>query len=465
MLLAGLSGVDAAAQTGQAQTPTTREVEQPQREVRAGVQATDAARAARGLPDIEGGAVTFEEVMRDPDNIDLNYRYAQTQIALGEVRGAAATLERILLLEPNLPRVRLLYAVVLFRLDNLEDAEREFARLRALDMPATLRAEIDLYVDEIRKRRQRTRVKVLASVGGQYDTNRNAGPGSGQLLFSGVQIPATGTTRARGDFSVNGIGRVDVSHDLGFQDRHKAVGAITYYDSDQVDQDSLDLRVVSGEAGFAFDLGPLTLTPQATARYVNLARQSYQQSEGLNLTAEYKMTTELTLSAFGEAEYQRFYAIDVSTDAFSRTGWQYRGGVGAAYKLSPTQQISLDLSYLDKRAEQNYYAYRTVEATLGHAWLFPGGQFLLTSFAVAREAYDEPDPAISSNLRTDWRYRGRLTLGQPVAELFGVEAPAWWLRDLTLTATYETLRSESNITNYTYWNHRGSIGLSKRFDF
>ena len=55
----------------------------------------------------------------------MNLRFARSQIARENIRGASATLERILLLEPGRPDVRLLYAVVLFRLDNTQDAERE----------------------------------------------------------------------------------------------------------------------------------------------------------------------------------------------------------------------------------------------------------------------------------------------------------------------------------------------------
>jgi Flp pilus assembly protein TadD len=69
--------------------------------------------------------VTYEDVLANPDNIDLNFAYAQVQIARGDLKNAAATLERILLIEQDLPRVRLLYAIVLFRLDNLDEAERE----------------------------------------------------------------------------------------------------------------------------------------------------------------------------------------------------------------------------------------------------------------------------------------------------------------------------------------------------
>src|SRR5437868_2059647 len=57
--------------------------------------------------------VSYEDVLAHPDDIDLNFAFAQGQIQRAELRGAAATLERLLLINADLPRVRLLYAIVL----------------------------------------------------------------------------------------------------------------------------------------------------------------------------------------------------------------------------------------------------------------------------------------------------------------------------------------------------------------
>src|SRR5690606_33117951 len=56
--------------------------------------------AERQLP--TGPRVTLEQVLAAPDDLELNYRFAQTQIADGDLRGAMSTLERILLTRPEL---------------------------------------------------------------------------------------------------------------------------------------------------------------------------------------------------------------------------------------------------------------------------------------------------------------------------------------------------------------------------
>ncbi len=138
--LAAVSGPAAA----QSQVPAVQEQQRPAQGLRETERAERAFKAAEELRPLEAGErVTYADVLQHPDDVELNYLYAQSQVESGDLRGAAATLERILLLAPDLARVRLLYAVVLFRLDNLNEAEREFRTVSELPMPDSLREEVD----------------------------------------------------------------------------------------------------------------------------------------------------------------------------------------------------------------------------------------------------------------------------------------------------------------------------------
>ena len=82
--------------------------------------------------------------------LGLSERYTQrqeldefrAQIRRGDVRGAGATLERILLMRPDLPRIRLLYAIVLYRLDNLDEAAAVRTRAGLFDVSHMGRLEL-----------------------------------------------------------------------------------------------------------------------------------------------------------------------------------------------------------------------------------------------------------------------------------------------------------------------------------
>lgn len=205
-----------------------REVERSKSTIGSDVEAGKAARRARTPVLAEGRRVTYQDVLKDPDNIDLSFEYAKTQIRDGDLLGASTTLERILLVQPNLPRVRVLYALVLFRLDNMEEAERELKSVLKFRMPDSLRAQLRRTLKKVQRRKQRTRFSFLGNFAYQYDSNRNAAPGSGFLDSTSGPQPLTGDNGKQSDSSFQALSRLSVEHDLGFQARHRLLGSATY---------------------------------------------------------------------------------------------------------------------------------------------------------------------------------------------------------------------------------------------
>src|ERR1700681_4876937 len=52
-------------------------------------------------------AALFQQMLADPANLDVTFAYADAAAQLGDNEGAVAALERMLLFNPNLPRVDL----------------------------------------------------------------------------------------------------------------------------------------------------------------------------------------------------------------------------------------------------------------------------------------------------------------------------------------------------------------------
>jgi hypothetical protein len=409
--------------------------------------------------------VTYEDILRNPDDIDTNFAYAQIQIARGDVRSAAATLERILLINQDLPRVRLLYAIVLYRLDNLDEAERELRAVRPMEMPPSLRAELDRYLEQIELRRKRTRYAMTASLGFQYDWNRNAAAASGVNLISDLPANLDGHSRRRQDQAINAVTRFDVSHDLGYQARHRLNGSLSYYRGEQIHLSELDLQAASGEVGGVYDAAPVAIIPTLYGRRIMLANQFYSYNQGGNLRAEHQITGDLQGFVFGEAERQIYRSIGESASAPEKTGPQFTFGGGFNYALNPNMRVGIELSSIRKFAARNYNSYDGEAVTLSHTWLLGDGMFLLSSAGGEIDRYWESDPSVSDMSRRDRIGRLRVTYGVPVAIAFDPEGAIPFLRDLTFTVSAEAIRQTSNLTNYTYNNRRASVGLSKRWEF
>jgi Flp pilus assembly protein TadD len=78
--------------------------------------------------------ITYAQILADPDNIELSVKYAQQLINDGEFQKATISLERILLLNPEVDKARLLMALVFFRLGSFSEAESELNFLKTREL-------------------------------------------------------------------------------------------------------------------------------------------------------------------------------------------------------------------------------------------------------------------------------------------------------------------------------------------
>ena len=411
--------------------------------------------------------VTYDDLLAHPDDIALNFAYAQIQINRGDLHGAAATLERIILINPELPRVRLLYAIVLYRLDNLDEAERELRTVRTYEMPASLRAELDRYLTQIELRRKRTRYALTTSISVQQDWNKNAAAASGLTqVGDDIRTPLVGHDQRRSDQAMIALTRLDVAHDLGFQARHQITGSISYFRDQQVSLSEFDLWALSAELGGVYDLSPVSIVPNFFRRRINLDNTHYSDNTGGDLRVYHQYNADTQLYVLGTAEYQNYWPIAIEQNAKEYNGWLYTTGLGVNYTILPTMRIGFELDALRKLAVRNYNSYDGLRAAATHTWIFSNSTFLLTLLSAEQDIYKEAYPVVSDLTRHDKIGRARITYGVPLSAVFSDDFGLPELvRDVTFAASFELVRQFSNITNYTYNNRSASIGFSKRWEF
>lgn len=91
----------------------------------------------------------FQLILRDPSNLDITFAYANVAAALGDNESAVAALERILLFNPNLPRVDLELGALYFRMGSFEAARFYFLEAKSFDPPPEVVARVDDYLARI----------------------------------------------------------------------------------------------------------------------------------------------------------------------------------------------------------------------------------------------------------------------------------------------------------------------------
>ncbi len=432
-----------------------------QREVQG---AAAASRKQTTLESIE--KVTYQDVLQSPDDILLNYQYAQNQVAENNLLGAAATLERILLIDPSLARVRLFYAVVLFRLDNWNEARREIdVLLQAKDIPDSLRAEINEYHKRIESRVRRTHVTFRQSTGFEIDSNRNAAPSSKNRLFADTLLPVSGSDARRSDPSLLVITGAEVHHDLGFQEGHEVFASFTHFLQEQKRVRSLSLGSFQYNLGGTWKPKWFQFTPQFYASHVFLSDETFLRSQGGSFNLSRGLGKRVNVFSESRIERQDFSDISENTTAHERRGNYFELENGGSVILTPAMSANLSLVYGKKNAKADYNAYQRLMIRLGHTWLLGKGQFLVNGVDMGRDYYDEPEVAIAGRLRHDTSIRYRVTYGAPLETLLIGKILPKPFKDILFTFSYEYYRSLSNITNYTYLNNKYQLMLSKKLDF
>ena len=87
-------------------------------------QILNASEAKRDLR--ERQKALFEQLLAEPDNIDVMFAYAKVSIELEDYEAAISTLERLLIYRQDIPLIRLELAVAYFNLGSYEVAKLYF---------------------------------------------------------------------------------------------------------------------------------------------------------------------------------------------------------------------------------------------------------------------------------------------------------------------------------------------------
>jgi len=129
----------------------------------------------------------FQELFRDPGNLDKSFRFAELAVRKGNFEAAISALERMLLINPDLPRVRLELGVLYFRIGSYAIARSYLTRvLQSPDAPQEVQDRVQVFLAEIDSRLTRGSLSGSVFFGARFSDNANAGPNSPNVLANGV---------------------------------------------------------------------------------------------------------------------------------------------------------------------------------------------------------------------------------------------------------------------------------------
>ena len=181
----------------------------------------------------------FQAVFADPGNLGKTFRFAELAVKTGNFEAAISALERMLLINPNLPRVRLELGVLYFRLGSYQLAKTYLDRaVEGDDVPDEVRQRVETFLAEIDKRLSRHQFSGSIFGGVRYQTNANAGPSSGTVLANGVTATLANQFTKQSDENFFVSGNLKHNYDLQLQAGETWESNVTLYGSEQEQQNS-----------------------------------------------------------------------------------------------------------------------------------------------------------------------------------------------------------------------------------
>jgi hypothetical protein len=306
----------------------------------------------------------FQQMLRNPGNLDAAFAYADVSARLGDYEAAVATLDRMLLFNPDLPRVQLELGALYFRMGSFELARTYLEKAAAANPPPEVRARIDQYLAEIEKSQSATRVSGYFFSGFQYQTDANVAGSS--LILSPIGPVVLGnqfTKQASGSFFASGS--VLYSYDMGNQSRDTfdITGAayLDHYFNSLVNRLDLALLEVTAGPRFNFPNGtpigdkPGSFRPYGIVDETGLGWDQYFVAGGFGLEYDQTVWNDLVLRGVFEFREKSFSNAPTRPLSTGLNGSDKLVSLQATKPITENQTLSLEFDYLDQSTQANFY--------------------------------------------------------------------------------------------------------------
>lgn len=408
----------------------------------------------------------FQQTMEHPADLDVLFRFATVASKSGDLEGAISALERILLINPDLPRVRLELGVLYYRLGSYEVARTYLdGALKSPDLPPDVRERAGQFMAEITRQEKRSRFSGEVFFGWRYQSNANLGPATSNVLLFGQAANLNQQAIGTPDWGIVGSLQVRHVYDFGRQDRSALETQFTAYANRQFSVSQANVSLLDLTSGPRFQIlsgtfENFTLKPFATVGSIWVNDYPYYTAYGAGLEANVLLADRLrNISTF---VWRR---QDYSDSAYLPANSQF---TGAQYTATTSFQFALS-NIVTLYATGSAQRYETVGTPPQSYMLWGVGAGMLFRFTdpLFRTAlpwtvnlgvseqwwkYDQPDPTIDPGT---FRYQNDTILALVLSIPFDERT--------TLSLSGGRFLRAATVPNYAFENDSFMFGVTWRF--
>lgn len=313
----------------------------------------------------------FEQTLRNPADTGVALAYADVAARLGDNEAAVTALERLLLFNPNLPRVDLELGTLYFRMGSLELARTYFDKAMAANAPPDVAARASQYLGDVTAEELPSRYTGYVFAGSQYQSDANVAPGS-PLVHSPIgDVLLTNQFVKRSDGNIFGAAAALYSYDLGTQNRDTLEVTGSGFAEHYFNVDRFDLAFAEVTAGPRFNLpepvsgvAASSVKPYLIVNNVSLAGNEYFFTYGAGVEARALLTNDLSLKGIVEFREKTF----ANSNNVAGTGLNGNDTLVSLQLTKPVpfaknSELSAQFDFLNQATHSSYFSNKTYAVT------------------------------------------------------------------------------------------------------
>jgi len=414
--------------------------------------------------------IQYTDILSDPDNIVLSVKYAQQLINDGEFQKATISLERILLINPEVDKARLLLAIVFFRLGSFSEAESELLFLKTRDLPVEDKDIITKYLDLIYEKRKLWSASSIFSLGLHYDTNKNSNPSSSQIRAIDLFFDNQGEDED--DLGLLSLIALEYKTKLNPVDAHEIFFTSAFVYDNQKELNNIDTIAIVPKVGFktvwkTFDLqtsAGMTNVRVDDVEFMNIYDVRFKGSRNFAyLDKQFSIFSEVS------GAFEDFQNTARTTTGNESDGYNYGLNTGFSFPVTPTLQFSSVAKMSRKFADIDFNSF--TQFGYGTVLSAPINSTATASLNlnIDYKFFDDPDPFVSSTKeRSDIGYGAGLNI---VLKMDKVLQDIGWIGHETFSSgligslglSYK--KNTSNLENFQHENEKLEFSLMKQIAF
>jgi len=401
--------------------------------------------------------ITYMQILQNPNDLDLNLKYAQQQGKMGNYKQTISTLERLNMLYPDNIEIKLYLISILVQADSPEKA---IGIIDDIKLRKDVNAEDLESVIEIEKEiKGRSEPKLWnfyadISLGAIHTDNVNSVSKTRTQMSSDSVI---GFNTAKHDRTLSGSLGLTATRSIG--EASSFMINLSQTKSEQYFETSDDFESYGLTLALDTSVGNQSLSP-----YLMLSKTDYQDDAD-SFSLMYGIGGYFSVGERNSFSYGYSYSDSKGNHNSSDTTADQTNAIGHGFALGHEFIInelistSIGLGYSDSDAKVDAgNDYETYDFSLRLNFAFPWAYFSMGD-ALSFNDYKKVDTSINSNrIRSDVTNTFDIMLTKSLGDFFPSIDPN---RSIFINLSYEKVISEANILNYDYIIDSFSLGISK----